>query len=157
MDVQTVAIGIGLVVSLLFTEVFGLAVGGMIVPGYIALSLHHPPDVIATLCVSLMTYGVVTAISKFAFVYGRRKVVLMVLCGFVLGSLVRAAPVYAATSSSIVGSQAEPLYCVIGCIIPGLIALWIDRQGLMETLAPLLTSAVVVRLVLILIGMEILI
>ena len=51
----------------------------------------------------------------------------------------------------------ESLLCVIGFIIPGLIALWIDRQGLVETLAPLMTSAVVVRLALVLLGMEILI
>jgi len=34
------AIGIGLVVSLIFSESMGLAAGGMVVPGYIALSLR---------------------------------------------------------------------------------------------------------------------
>ena len=43
---------------------------------------------------------------------------------------------------------------VIGFIIPGLIALWFDRQGVAETMGSLATSAVVVRLVLILIGTE---
>jgi len=157
MDVQTVSIGIGLIVSLLFTEVFGLAVGGMIVPGYIALSLHRPADIIATLAVALATYATVALISKFAFVYGRRKVVLMVLIGFVLGALLRAAPLGAGQSATLAVDQPESLFCVIGCIIPGLIALWIDRQGLIETLAPLMTSAVVVRLALVLLGMEILI
>jgi hypothetical protein len=45
-------------------------------------------------------------------------------------------------------------YEVIGYIIPGLIAIWIDRQGLVETLGILLTASTVVRLVLILIGLE---
>ena len=45
--------------------------------------------------------------------------------------------------------------CVIGFIIPGLIALWIDRQGPTETLAALVTSATVVRLVLIVLGLEV--
>jgi poly-gamma-glutamate biosynthesis protein PgsC/CapC len=156
MDVQTVSIGLGLIVSLLFTEVFGLAVGGMIVPGYVALSLHRPADVIVTLGLSLITYATVALISKYAFVYGRRKVVLMVLFGFAFGALLRATPVIAADASGFGAASGESLFCVIGYIIPGLIALWIDRQGLVETMAPLLTSAIVVRLVLILLGMEIL-
>jgi hypothetical protein len=39
---------------------------------------------------------------------------------------------------------------VIGYIVPGLIAIWLDRQGVVPTLAALVTSAVVVRLILIL-------
>jgi hypothetical protein len=44
---------------------------------------------------------------------------------------------------------------VIGFIIPGLIAIWMERQGIWQTLASLLTVSVIVRLILILtIGME---
>jgi hypothetical protein len=39
---------------------------------------------------------------------------------------------------------------IIGYIIPGLIGIWIDRQGLIETVSALLIAAVVVRLLLIL-------
>ena len=46
---------------------------------------------------------------------------------------------------------------MIGFIIPGLIALWFDRQGMMNTLGSLATSTVIVRLVLILIGTEMLV
>ena len=38
---------------------------------------------------------------------------------------------------------------VIGYIIPGLIALSMDRQGLIETVATLITVSVAIRLVLI--------
>ena len=34
MDTLTISIAVGLIVSLLFTERFGLSSGGMIVPGY---------------------------------------------------------------------------------------------------------------------------
>ena len=156
MDVHTVAIGLGLIVSLLFTEFFGLAVGGMIVPGYIALSLHRPADILLTLGVALTTYGAVLLISKLAFVYGRRRIVLMILFGFLIGSLVRAVPVLAAEGAGLGAGQTAGMIGVIGYIIPGLIALWIDRQGLVATLAPLMTSAVIVRLALIILGMEIL-
>ena len=36
------AIGLGLVVSLIFSETLGLAAGGMVVPGYLALMIHEP-------------------------------------------------------------------------------------------------------------------
>lgn len=158
MDVQTLSIGVGLIVSLMLTELFGLATGGMIVPGYIALSLDKPLDVVATLGVALATYGMVALVSKVAFVYGRRRIVLMVLVSFVIGSLVRATAAYAAAGLAATATTGSPQATlqVIGYIIPGLIALWVDRQGLVETLAPLVTSAVVVRLVLVLLGMEIL-
>jgi len=44
---------------------------------------------------------------------------------------------------------------VIGYIIPGLMAIWFDRQGWVETMCTLLTAAVVIRLTLVLIfGVE---
>ena len=49
MDVETVSIALGLMVTALFTEFFGLAAGGMVVPGYLAMSLHKPLDILATL------------------------------------------------------------------------------------------------------------
>jgi poly-gamma-glutamate biosynthesis protein PgsC/CapC len=156
MDVQTVSIAVGLVVSLLFAEVFGLAAGGMIVPGYVALSMNKPLDVAITIVAALITFGVVRLISKFAIIYGRRRIVMMILVGFLVGSLMRATPAVAAEVAA-VGTAATPLnLSVIGFIIPGLIALWIDRQGLVETVGALVTSAVVVRLVLIIVGLEVL-
>ena len=37
-----IAIGIGIVLSLILTETVGVTAGGVIVPGYIALYLHDP-------------------------------------------------------------------------------------------------------------------
>ncbi len=50
------------------------------------------------------------------------------------------------------GNFFEPLFVelgVIGYIIPGLIALWFNRQGVLQTLAALIITSVLVRLVLI--------
>ena len=47
---------------------------------------------------------------------------------------------------------ADPVFVelgVIGYIIPGLIALWFNRQGILPTLSALLITSVLVRLVLI--------
>ncbi len=40
-------IGIGLVVSLLYVEFFGVAPGGIIVPGYLALGVDDPATLYA--------------------------------------------------------------------------------------------------------------
>ena len=74
MEPLTVAIGLGRIVSLLFTEAFGLAAGGMIVPGYFALNFHRPLDIVLTLTVALAAYLVVHGISKFSIIYGRRRI-----------------------------------------------------------------------------------
>mgnify|MGYP006180257055 CR=1 FL=1 len=42
--------------SLLFGELFGIAAGGMIVPGYFALNFHRPLDIVLTLTVALASY-----------------------------------------------------------------------------------------------------
>ena len=48
LDPVSSSIAVGLVVSLLFAELFGLAAGGMVVPGYLALSLDRPADIAFT-------------------------------------------------------------------------------------------------------------
>ena len=143
-ETLTLAIGIGLAVSLVFTELFGLAAGGMVVPGYIAIAMSAPLDVLLTLTTAVLTYVIVHALSSLIIIYGRRRTVLMVLVGFVVGALIR----------GWVGEQPDvPMLdsAVVGYIIPGLIAIWLDRQGIIETLSTLLTASVVVRLVLLLV------
>ena len=157
MDTATLAIAIGLIVSLIFTELYGLSGGGMIVPGYFALYMTKPFSIAMTLLAALLTYFIVRNISKVAIVYGRRRIVLMVLFGFLVGAVMRF--MAAIATGHFVALEVFPpttnCFCVVGFIIPGLIALWMDRQGMMQTLGPLMTSSVMVRLVLILIGVEI--
>ena len=145
-ELLALSIGIGLVVSLLFTELFGMATGGMVVPGYFALHLTRPLDCVLTFAAGLAAYAVVRALSSFVIVYGRRRTVLMILVGYLMGMLIRAfLPAAAAQEAD-----------VIGFIIPGLIAIWLDRQGILETLCSLVAASVLVRLILILaFGMEI--
>lgn len=153
-DLTAVAIGVGLAVSLMFSEVFGLAAGGMVVPGYFALYLGKPIDVLLTVACALATFMVVRLMSTFIIIYGKRRTVLMILVGFLLRSLFTMIPLETTLTSAGLfdpfaqgGSALE----VIGYIIPGLVAIWMDRQGLVETLCALTSASVVVRLILILI------
>lgn len=139
------SIGFGLVVSLLFSEIFGIAAGGMVVPGYFALYLDHPFVIITTLMIAYLSYALVRTFSSFMIIYGRRRTVLMIITGFMLGAILRNF-----TQAYIADSSIE--LNVIGYIIPGLIAIWIDRQGLVETVSVLSIASVVVRLGLIIIN-----
>ncbi len=136
------SVGIGLAVSLLFTELFGLAAGGMIVPGYLALFLTRPVEVLLTLAAGFVTFAIVHALSSIMIVYGRRRTVLMILLGYLVGTLIRWA-------TRDLTPEIPDDYTVIGFIIPGLIAIWLDRQGVFQTLCSLVTASVVVRLFLV--------
>ena len=149
-ELLPLSIGIGLGVSLLFTEVFGVAAGGMVVPGYFALNFSRPEDIAATLLVGLLTYVVVHGLSSVMVIYGRRRTALMILFGYLLGAGLRWA-----SGGMVFGAETD--FVVIGFIIPGLIAIWFDRQGVLTTMSSLVTASVVVRLIRILVvGNEVL-
>lgn len=143
-SIISLSIGIGLVVSLFFSEMLGLTAGGMVVPGYIALYLDRPVIILLTLGVSYLTYFMVHSLSAVMIIYGRRRTVLMILVGYAMGFLIR-------SSGSIELPMTTIDLSIIGYIIPGLIAIWIDRQGLVESLSALTIASVIVRMVLILI------
>ena len=156
-DILTASIGIGLAVSLLFSEMFGLAAGGMVVPGYIALYLNRPIDITLTIAAALLTYFAVHALSTFIIIYGKRRTVMMITIGYLVRGLMETIRFDTFDSLARLSelSGAPPEFSVIGYVIPGLIAIWMDRQGVIETLSALVTSAVVVRLVLMLVfGLE---
>ena len=144
MDLLSVSIGIGLGVSLLLSEFLGIAGGGLVVPGYLALHLTEPLTVAVTIVAGLAAYVIVRTLASVVIVYGRRRTVLMILAGYLTGMLARYfLQAHAATE---LGEHA-----VVGFIIPGLIAVWLDRRGVIESLCSLITASVVVRLILILI------
>jgi gamma-polyglutamate biosynthesis protein CapC len=139
------AVGLGLVISLIFSETLGLAAGGMVVPGYLALMIHEPFRIVGTVLCSLLTLGAIKVVSRYTLIYGRRRIVVSVLLGFVFGAISRDllflklhdAPVDLRT---------------IGFVIPGLIANWMERQGVIQTLCVMTTTAVLVRLLLMLLN-----
>jgi len=131
-------IGLGVLTSLLFHEVFGAAAGGIVVPGYIAMHLHEPLRLLGTLIVAFVTYLAIRLIARFVFVYGRRRMVLAILLGFIFGYISRQMISYEMLSVDI---RLE----AIGFIIPGLIANWFERQGVIKTIATMMIAAPIVR------------
>ena len=143
-ELLVTAIALGLVVSLIFSETLGLAAGGMVVPGYIALHLVHPIPIIMTMVIGIATFGMVKLLDNIMIIYGRRRTVVIIIVGFLLGWFSRVFLTFDFAGETIALQT-------VGFIIPGLVGLWIDRQGVIETTATMLTSGVLVRLGLILI------
>ena len=136
------SVGLGLVVSLVFSETLGLAAGGMVVPGYLALMIHDPGRIAGTILVSLLTYYSIRVFSNYMFIYGRRRTVIIIIVGFLFGWLSREFLMIGLPDGQTLEFQA------IGYIIPGLIANWMERQGVLETLTTMIVAAVFVRLLL---------
>ena len=136
-----VTIGLGIVLSLLLSETLGVTAGGIIVPGYIALYIHQPFQVIITLLVAIIVWAIIQILGKQVFLYGKRRIVLALILGFFFGFLSR---------NFIFFSQDMVSLAVIGNIIPGLIANWMDRQGVIRTISVVILTAVMVKLAIIL-------
>lgn len=141
LEILSASIGMGLVVGLIFTEFFGIACGGLVVPGYMALYLTKPIPFALTIAVALMAFFLVRVLSMFMIVYGRRRIALMILIGYLIGSILKENNLLFVDHSTY----------IIGFIVPGLIAAWMDRQGIWQTLASMTTVSIIVRLILILI------
>src|SRR2546422_888515 len=139
------AIGLGLAISLISSETLGLAAGGMVVPGYLALMIHEPLRILGTVACALLTFGALKLLSRYMLIYGRRRIVVAVLIGFVLGALSR--------DLLMIRYRDVPIDLrTIGFVIPGLIANWMERQGVIQTLCVMTTTAVLVRLLLMLLS-----
>lgn len=135
------SVGIGIVISLLLTETLGIAAGGIVVPGYIAYELHHPWKVAVTFLVGWVVLLLVRFLSNFALIYGRRLLVISILLGYLLGYLARLFP-----PIPLDGRVLD--LAAIGYVIPGLLAYWMERQGVYRTITTALVAAALTRLIL---------
>ena len=133
-----ISIGLGIILSLVLSEALGVTAGGIIVPGYIALFLHQPIQVLSTFTVAIIVLIIIKLLSRVMFLYGKRRIVLALILGFFFGYLSRIIYIDVENINSV---------AVIGNIIPGLIANWMDRQGVVRTISVVLLTAVIVKLI----------
>jgi poly-gamma-glutamate biosynthesis protein PgsC/CapC len=127
-----IAIGLGMVLSLLLSESMGVVAGGIIVPGYIALHLQDLPSIFLTFFISFLTYLIIYILSKKLLIYGKRRLILSLLLAFLLGLAFR--------------TFVQINIDYVGFIIPGLIASWMDRQGVIRTISVILIESSIVHL-----------
>jgi len=139
------ALGLGLAASLAFSEALGLAAGGMLAPGYLALELQHPLRAAVTLLCGVLAYALVRGASRLALIYGRRRTAAMILIGVLLR--------YAA--EGLLGAHVPPMpevLALVAYVVPGLLAIWMARQGVVQTACAAVMAAVAVRLCLLLLA-----
>lgn len=134
------AIAIGLLYGFILFELCGLVAGGLIAPGYVAVSLDQPWMVALCLIVSLLTLLLVRLLGCALLLYGRRRFIVCVLLGFVLQWLIGAAFMESTFGLGRIN--------VVGYIIPGLLANEMGRQGIVPTLLSLLLLSCLVWLTL---------
>lgn len=124
-DVDTVII-LGVILSLLFTEITGVLPAGLVVPGYLALLVKQPQTIFLTLLISILTYVIVSfGVSKITILYGKRKFAAMITIAVILQFLMHT--VLPFDYITLTGLTA------VGIVVPGLLANTIQRQGLATT------------------------
>lgn len=131
----TVALIIGVVLSLLFAEKTGIVPAGLVVPGYLALTLTEPAYIVMIFLASFVTYLIVMkGLSRYMIIYGRRKFSMMLIVGIAVKLIFD----YTIPIDEVQVTAIQE----IGIIVPGIIANTIQRQGVMPTVATtLLISA----------------
>ena len=123
---------LGVVLSLIFTEITGLS-AGLIVPGYLALYLHSPGRIVCTLLL-----GLCKLLSQVLILYGRRRFAVLMLLTFFLSLALDAAGLLP--------------FSPIGILMPGIIAREFDRQGFRDSLLAMAVTTGLTALALLLVG-----
>lgn len=120
---------IGLIAGFLFYEFVGISPGGVIAPAYFAMFVMQPGKIAMTLLLALLVYVIIRVLSSRFILYGRRKLLLALVLGFLL--------------KLGVDLLIQPMTFIqidlqsIGYIIPGLIAHEMSRQKVIPTVLSL--------------------
>lgn len=80
---------LGVVVSMIFTEITGLS-AGLIVPGYLVLALHSPGRIVTTLIMASVSVLLCRLASQWLILFGRRRFAFLILLTFVLNCVLSA-------------------------------------------------------------------
>ena len=126
---------LGVVVSMIFTEITGLS-AGLIVPGYLVLALHSPGRIFTTLIMASVSVLLCRLASQWLILFGRRRFAFLILLNCVLSAW-RLLP-----------------FSVIGILMPGILAREIDRQGFFDAFLAIATTTLFTALILLLIGQK---
>ncbi|MEV0276319.1 poly-gamma-glutamate biosynthesis protein PgsC/CapC [Streptomyces sp. NPDC050610] len=126
-DMAAIGIALGLLFSLICYLTTNLSPGGMITPGWLALTLVGDVRLFAmVLGVTVLTYISTRVLQGVVILYGKRLFAAVVLCGVLLQ----------ATLYLILQQQFPMLFAhqTLGYIVPGLIAYQLVRQPPRATL-----------------------
>ena len=127
---------IGIIFALIFTEFTDLSPGGVIVPAYFALYLTSPVRILTTVAAALVTMLIVSFLSRYMILYGRRRYAVFLISGVLLKVLM----------SALIGGTALS----IGSLIPGILGREMERQHILPTLLSLAVVTLAIYFVILL-------
>ncbi|RHX89756.1 poly-gamma-glutamate biosynthesis protein PgsC [Leptospira stimsonii] len=142
MEVLTLSIGLGIFLGFFLWERTGLYPGGWVVPGYLALSLLQPWTIFFLLLSSLLTLGIYKIVETSFLSFGQRKVVFFLLLSILISLGLQEIEVWFFGYIQNLESR------WIGHIVPGLIAISAEKQGLFHTISATFVCGSLVRLLL---------
>lgn len=126
-EVAVLGISLGLLFSLICYLVTNLSPGGMITPGWLALTLvEDPRRVLLIIAVILATWGGTLTLRRYIILYGKRLFATVVMLG-----------VFLQMTLFLVFLDLFPLlfsHETLGFIVPGLVAYQLVRQPVVATL-----------------------
>ena len=127
-QLAAMALAIGLLVSLLCYLTTNLSPGGMITPGWLALSLFEDPRKIGVIvALTALTYGGTRLLQRHVILYGKRLFTAVMMLAVTLSA-----------AQFLFFAFGDPLSYTsqqtIGFIIPGLVAYQLVRQPIRPTL-----------------------
>lgn len=132
-----IAIILGLTLSLIFSELTGVSPGGLIVPGYLALSINNLSGILLIFLMSMIVYLIVNfGISKITIIYGRRRFLAALSVGICVKIII---DILFPTLSLGVNALAG-----VGVVVPGLLAHTFYKQGIKLTVLSSLGTSVAV-------------
>ena len=118
---------LGIVISLVFTELTGISAGGIVVPAYLALTVNQPSILISTIAIGIISYVAVEfGLTRIMMLYGKRKFVAFIFIALILRIIL----------NLILGGLFDAMDALtsVGVITAALIASTISKQGLKFTL-----------------------
>ena len=130
------AIGLSILLGFLSTELLGLFTGGLVSAGYLAFFMEQPYRILSTIVLALVVYGLTKLIGRVVILYGRRRFMLTVLLGILLGWLYEKQAYY-------FNGISQDLR-IIGYMIPGLLANDMCKQGIWRTVLMVLVIALLI-------------
>ena len=120
-ELETLCLAVGIVLGMVFYQKTGLASGGIITPGVIALYIGDPLNVGIALVAGVLTWLILEGLVRFTGIYGRQRLAAALLIALALRY-----PLVALTAETSLW---------LGWVVPGLVGADMQRQGATVTLA----------------------
>lgn len=147
-ELVRLAILLGVVASMLFYERYGVTTGGAIVPGYLALFVPRPTQIVSTYLIAILTYWIVQKYLRPRWMlWGRRLFESEILVSLILQSI------WIGLLFILIAFVPQlSLLFGIGFLLPGIIAHDMGRQGVTTTVRASMVCTLIVFGIVVLIG-----